>query len=550
MDGAALLLLVSGVGVGFGWQPMPDGSQRYEYVVQVEPELAATLAAGQSIPIVADIPAEVQPIGRIRMVVGREELPRQRLVTQLKPALDGTAASADGVKLAQYNQAPAPRYGAAPTAADPYTPGQTSPTSQEPDNSWNSQSDPPITPTEAAPPSGQALFGQPQAGAGTTWNNGTAVPAVADATADAIKRAGDEMQRAVAPVVDPLKQGMEQVDSQVRGAVGNLGDRTKSLVNELQQPFNPQPRLPADSRPSASVAADAEAARSWNQPPAAVASENTLRSGSADAGIGWNQGATAPGQAVQAPSTPPFASTQVGAAQPGGGESAGTEWNNTPGATAATDPRNGNAGRTQGAATGDPWAGVPDPRAQTGVPQPGAPASVPDLAHRPMPFGGIGGDPQNTGPRFPGLGNTPTPGGVGSATAPGNTPATPASTPAAIASDMLRQPADRPLEDAPLYQPAATAPGLATLPVSIAPQRPVAAVTPAGQTGTAPAAPTTAAQPVGRDNTLAVLVAWVLLTGSIAGNMYLFWSYLDVRQKYRSLVRKTARAVGSRFSAA
>jgi hypothetical protein len=32
--------------------------------------------------------------------------------------------------------------------------------------------------------------------------------------------------------------------------------------------------------------------------------------------------------------------------------------------------------------------------------------------------------------------------------------------------------------------------------------------------------------------------------------MYLFWSYLDVRQKYRSLVRKTARAVGSRFSAA
>jgi hypothetical protein len=54
----------------------------------------------------------------------------------------------------------------------------------------------------------------------------------------------------------------------------------------------------------------------------------------------------------------------------------------------------------------------------------------------------------------------------------------------------------------------------------------------------------------GRDNTVTVLVAWVLLSGSIAGNMYLFWSYLDVRQKYRSLVRKTARAVGSRFSAA
>jgi hypothetical protein len=45
-------------------------------------------------------------------------------------------------------------------------------------------------------------------------------------------------------------------------------------------------------------------------------------------------------------------------------------------------------------------------------------------------------------------------------------------------------------------------------------------------------------------------MAWVLLSGSAAGNIYLFWSYLDVRTKYRALVRKTARAVGSRFSAA
>jgi hypothetical protein len=53
-----------------------------------------------------------------------------------------------------------------------------------------------------------------------------------------------------------------------------------------------------------------------------------------------------------------------------------------------------------------------------------------------------------------------------------------------------------------------------------------------------------------RDNAIVVLAAWVLLSGSVAGNLYLFWSYLDVRQKYRALVRKTARAVGSRFSAA
>jgi hypothetical protein len=46
MDGAALLALFAAV--GFGWQPMPDGSQRYEYIVQVDDELAATLASGAS----------------------------------------------------------------------------------------------------------------------------------------------------------------------------------------------------------------------------------------------------------------------------------------------------------------------------------------------------------------------------------------------------------------------------------------------------------------------------------------------------------------------
>jgi hypothetical protein len=51
-------------------------------------------------------------------------------------------------------------------------------------------------------------------------------------------------------------------------------------------------------------------------------------------------------------------------------------------------------------------------------------------------------------------------------------------------------------------------------------------------------------------NVFAVLLAWVLLSGSAAGNLYLFWSYMDVRNKYRALVRKTARAVGSRMSVA
>jgi hypothetical protein len=37
-----------------------------------------------------------------------------------------------------------------------------------------------------------------------------------------------------------------------------------------------------------------------------------------------------------------------------------------------------------------------------------------------------------------------------------------------------------------------------------------------------------------------LLAAILGLAGSLAGNIYLGWSYLDARQKYQALVRRTA----------
>jgi hypothetical protein len=37
-----------------------------------------------------------------------------------------------------------------------------------------------------------------------------------------------------------------------------------------------------------------------------------------------------------------------------------------------------------------------------------------------------------------------------------------------------------------------------------------------------------------------LLAAILGLAGSLAGNVYLGWSYLDARQKYQALVRRTA----------
>src|SRR5690349_21461770 len=157
MAGAAFLVLFAAVGVNFGWQPISDGTARYEYIVQVEPEVAATLASGKSIPIVSEVPEEIQPVGRVRVVVGKAELPRQRLVTRLKPAdtsattKEAAGGAKEGVELAQYNQYGNQRYADASASAAPPQTSAGGGTTE-----WNSGgADAPITPTAGSPTSGQ-----------------------------------------------------------------------------------------------------------------------------------------------------------------------------------------------------------------------------------------------------------------------------------------------------------------------------------------------------------------------------------------------------------
>src|SRR5262245_65203745 len=76
MEAATLLIVLAIAGVNFGWQSAGDGSAGYEYIVQVEPELVDAMQRGVSIPIESNIPAEVTPIRKVRVVVGRGEVPR------------------------------------------------------------------------------------------------------------------------------------------------------------------------------------------------------------------------------------------------------------------------------------------------------------------------------------------------------------------------------------------------------------------------------------------------------------------------------------------
>lgn len=513
MTAVALLALFSATGVGFGWQPMTDGSPRYEYVVQVEPEMLDALADGQSIPIVSEIPADAPPLGRIRVVVGRQALPRQRLATtRLKPAGESSdgGKSLDGVVLTQYTEAPAPRYGAPPAAAppasafyDPYT---------------------------QTPPAAAAASAIPTSGS-SSWNGG--IPQVADASAAAgpLQRVGAGIQEAT----EPIRDGLGRIDDGVRNAADRLGDQTRGVLDQLL-PNRPAKIIGhADNAdpPQASTAAPAA-------PPASEAP-------------GWNGGAAAAGApaavAAQGDASEPRSNWNAEpptAAAPGAGRT-GTALN---GGDAPQFTTGGSPPQVRGA-DGDPWNNIADERLRSSGAS--APAPSTGVGSSAPPFSttagaGQGGQP---GPQLvpPADSVLPTTGGA-----------------PMITSSMLDQLATRPLDDLspnaasksgmPLGGASPFTPASGGSPPSSFPfGAPLATAQEASAVGgTTPppnSALTDAAEPLASARSrAAVIVAWVLLTGSAAGNFYLFWSYLDVRTKYRALVRKTARAVGSRFSAA
>jgi hypothetical protein len=578
MVSAALVLLVAGMGVGFGWQPMPDGSPRYEYIVQVEPEMLETLAEGQTIPIVSDVPAGLGPIARVRVVVGRGEVPRRRIITQLKPNTDDAASS--GVVLTQYTEpsgryadSPAPPYGAPPSgASDPYT--QAAPAAG---GIWNGGAAPTSNPLRAAAPaSAPAVSGD------ATWNPDGPVAQVADSTAAGpLQRVGAGIQQATAPI----QQGFDRFGNRVRTAADNLGGRTGQLLEDLGHPL----------RSAGLRGGDEPAAGSSSVAPVAGAS---MTAAGASGNLGesaappWNSGAGAYAATDSATPAPgggaPLAAWNNGAPQ-GAAPPQGTAWNQEPGATAG-NPAAGQAGAAIGSdapplitggpsastsgdpyrsptapttgttSVGDPWENAVDPRLKTsGAGGNVAGGSTTWPGSGTLPRAGTGGvAASGAGPGGPVIGNA-------------NGAMPPGAGTVAISSGMFELPADRSLDGvAPgagtgggnIFASGTTGPtvfggspgttgtpttagggllaspswasggALPTTTTSVAGQRP-------------PATPASDAR-----SKAAVIMAWVLLSGSAAGNIYLFWSYLDVRTKYRALVRKTARAVGSRFSPA
>ncbi len=237
METAVLALLalganLSGMGVLFGWQPMPDGSEKVEYIVQLEPELAATLREGQSIPITSDIPDGIGPIGRIRIVVGSEQLPRQSLATRLKPWPEQQEAqkkSREGLVEAQYKVQPVESSGAG-RYANTATPN-------------NRISPPPTNNQAAANPFAKTL----QQGTQDARNlvnevkNPIYPPPSADQLFDTAQGASPTLQNAIDNTQNQFREsaqrGIEQVadrtDQQIRQAADSFARSANNAIDQF-----------------------------------------------------------------------------------------------------------------------------------------------------------------------------------------------------------------------------------------------------------------------------------------------------------------------------
>jgi hypothetical protein len=481
MDVATLLLLTSSVGVGFGWQPMPDGMPRVEYLVQIEPEMLTSLQAGSTIPIVSEVPEGIGPIGRVRIVIGRQPLPRQNLAQPLETTLHKPdSETLNPITTAKpptaFEQATATQGGAGVqqtqySTASPTATGYTQP------SSLSSQ------PTQAQNTPAPALPMNPLGG--NTYQK---------AIEAGERQAAETRGQSVAPTSAPSATGSPSSpssSSSMTGTPGGVSMQSSSAPGWPSSPGqSPAPPGPV-SGPSAAVPSSGS--------PGARSPENGATSG--NMGYHTQQPASIPG---------PVQGQRLDRAVPGGPAFP----------TSQTSPTNqtGNA-MGQGYATPRYVNQLPNtPSQQAGHPK----AGYQGKGNQGLAGQGHGAGAWNAAHGQAMSANNPAATGHPERRAAGPEPGSPGakqvSQPRSKANLAAMTTSGQSPESA--SQAATTQLGLAQHGLANNPQTPT------------PQTPADNPPP----GMFSLLLAWVLLFGSCAGNVYLFWSYLDIRGKYQAVI--------------
>ncbi len=566
MDAATLLLLSASVGVGFGWQPMPDGSPRVEYLVQIEPEMLVALQAGSTIPIVSEVPEGIGPIGRVRIVVGHESLPRQNLSLPVE-----TTRRKPNSNLA----------GATDISGPPVTGAHRSTFQRDPNLVKTQFSTPaPSFPGSGAPgntpPSGnpsQSAQGQQNMSAPALPGNGKS------GFEKAIERGQKQAAAAQAAVQGAVAQGAEfqtKLDGQYHRAAGQLGQATPAGIPN-------QPGSVTSGRPGAI-------------PPGATgfpgATGGIPQAASSQAALSTGTSARAP--AAGQPASPGNGTSLGNGASPGNLGPYGQHPTGTAGifqGQRLDRPVAGGAAASRPVAGGTVTSGQQSPasgQVKLGIQEKVFPHEGNRQPYQSGPqaaasktAGVSSTEPPASGLSFPQAATRPDGNrGNWSGRPPGQ------SATIAVSGGTMSDGRQQPMKAAPPAEmgrranagPGANPPGAASAAQKAADVPPApkgslvkaSGVLPMGGTKSQTGSEKTGS-PSGPDNGLAagastgastvgsptkgspgmfsLLLAWVLLVGSVAGNIYLFWSYLDIRGKYQAMLR-THRGAPPQFSRA
>ncbi len=487
MDSALVCLVLLTSGMNFGWQPVTGDPAGYEYVVQVEPELLDKLNRGESVPIESNVPSEVTPIRKVRIVVGSGELPR-------------VALGADAKKLEKYVAKDA--RAAAPAAiVRGQSPDETAGSKAVPrtanfagDNGW------------AAGSANYDRYNQPPGTAGGV--SPPPAPSFLERSQSALSESGTSLKQGIDAGFQSASQQFQGVSSsasqQLQQASNSVGISSSGVSAPPSWPTSAA--APAEASRNAAIV---QTATGWTSIGGNLAAPPLMTPLSSSSTATTRTAAL--GAPPAGPSFPPPATTSAT-----GGDSI---------RSVLVDPSRSTAGNNT------PWTTGPGTNAGSG--QPGISRSGDMFASgndsgltQVQPIPGTRTTPQQSTQRY---GNDPWPQDERFGAAP-------QSLPAAQTAGFGTQPAppnntNWQMPQAPAVTNNTVNPAAGSAQTNILSQR---------QPGPNPS--NTQTQPAEQQPWMPLLLASLTLIGSLSANLFLGWSYLDARQRYSSLVYRTASA--------
>jgi hypothetical protein len=540
MNAASIVVVLAAVGVNFGWQPAEDEPGGYEYVVQIEPELLDVLKRGEKVPIESNVPPEVAPIRKVSIVVGRGDLPRESLggVNRTayfagQPAWTPDRYNADGIVPAAA-AASDDRYGSPPAFSN------------------RSAVSPPPSILDRA----ETAFAE----TGSTLRDG--VEAGIQAANEQLSRSGDQVHDSAVNAGQQFGQRLQEFASGPQRQLEATGNKMQNAAqqtlgtvgNQLQQVTNPFATAGTQPPPAANRAQGKTA-----PPPWPIAGSTTAPR--------WSDESETTGQtgsSQTSPSQTPPPTTYTPARTPNGWTSINPNVAGPPTVVPqlATAPRTSSTATAHNTATerGPAFPNSPEITRQP-IHSVLADPSAPGAAQTPSDDWAAGWD-NTVGAAQATIGRaantdsntreSTTRGSELVAVQPRETPqpqfpTQPQSQQASnnwsdswADGDLWSQP--------PQSSPADTmAQSPPPLPATTVSQQ--ATTTAQGSSASPGASANNVVNPAGpaasasdQPPWLPLLVVSLSLMGSLGANLFLGWSYMDARQKYRTLVQKTANA--------